>query len=110
MLFVSASLTKVFLGFLCVFSAAKPFVFPDTAKPHKRKMSVRLAFFADEAKNTAKYLFYRPAELHSAAGQRTEKLRKSLNANALILAILPSAFENSVPKEIVCPTAGVAYR
>ena len=110
MLFVSAFLTKIFLGFLCVFSAAPPFVFPDTAKPHKRKMSVRLAFFADEAKNTAKYLFYRPAELHSAAGQRTEKLRKSLNANALILAILPSAFENSVPKEIVCPTAGVAYR
>lgn len=107
MLFVSAFLTKVFLGFLCVFSAAKPFVFPDTAKPHKRKMSVRLAFFADKEKNTAKYLFYRPAELHSAAEQRTEKLRKSLNANALILAILPSAFENSVPKETVFPISGL---
>ena len=51
--------------------------------------------------------FYCPSELHSAFGQSTEKVRKSLSANALILAILPSAFDNSVPNETVFPISGL---
>lgn len=87
--------------------------FPQTQPSRTNKENVCAAWrdFTDKASNAVKYPVYCPSELHSALGQSTEKVRKSLSANALILAILPSESEKTtsviLAKKVIFLASGI---